>query len=359
MILAKEFNRSEAARAGDLTMSTDTNSPQPPTIAQFGSNDPVEFARAASLAAPFVNGVDLNCGCPQSWACAESLGAALMGRREVVRNMVVAARGRLGEVDGWGVGMGRADIESGKGRSVSVKIRVHADLRRTVDFIETVLGDGGGGCVVGEGEGGEGGQRWPGKRNIDFLTIHPRTRSTPSSTPIDLEALTFLTEKFGKRVPIVVSGDVFTLSNLPYTSHLLEPQPTFSSTTTSTSNTNNHTNPNPDPDLNPNPNPKLHPPHLSGLMSARALLANPALFAGHDGCPWEAVDTFMANVARAPLPLKLGIHHLTEMCGPGFGTDKSSRGALLSKRERVGLVNCRSWVDVIDFLESTRKRKGV
>lgn len=359
MILAKEFNRSEAARAGDLTMSTDTNSPQPPTIAQFGSNDAVEFARAASLAAPFVNGVDLNCGCPQSWACAESLGAALMGRREVVRDMVVAARGRLGEVDGWGVGMGRADIESAKGRSVSVKIRVHADLRRTVDFIETVLGDGGGGCVVGEGEGGEGGQRWPGKRNIDFLTIHPRTRSTPSSAPIDLEALTFLTEQFGKRVPIVVSGDVFTLSNLPYTSHLLEPQPTFSSTTTSTSNTNNHTNPNPDPDLNPNPNPKLHLPHLSGLMSARALLANPALFAGHDGCPWEAVDTFMANVARAPLPLKLGIHHLTEMCGPGFGTDKSSRGALLSKRERVELVNCRSWVDVIDFLESTRKRKGV
>lgn len=104
-----------------------TKHPQPPTILQFGANVPVELARASSLAAPFVAGVDLNCGCPQSWACAETLGAALMDKRELVRDMVVETRERLRQ-DGWGVLM-EEDVENPRGRSVSVKIRVHDDLR--------------------------------------------------------------------------------------------------------------------------------------------------------------------------------------------------------------------------------------
>lgn len=144
MVLAKEFNRNSFARdsgkyllasspeaqppthrLSDLTISTQPN--QPATIVQFGANVPLELARASSLVAPSVNGVDLNCGCPQSWACAEKLGAALMGHRELVRDMVVETRSRL-EQDGWDVGMER-DVDSPKGRSVSVKIRIHDDLR--------------------------------------------------------------------------------------------------------------------------------------------------------------------------------------------------------------------------------------
>lgn len=109
----------------DLTIST--TGPQPPTIVQFGANSPLELSRAATLAAPAVQGVDLNCGCPQSWACAETLGAALMNHRELVRDMVVDTRTLL-ERDGWDVGMEK-HVDSPKGRSVSVKIRVHDDLR--------------------------------------------------------------------------------------------------------------------------------------------------------------------------------------------------------------------------------------
>lgn len=109
----------------DLTVST--KGIMPHTILQFGANSPLELSRASSLAAPWVSGVDLNCGCPQSWACAETLGAALMNKRELVRDMVVETRGRL-EQDGWGVGMEK-DIDNPKGRSVSVKIRIHDDLR--------------------------------------------------------------------------------------------------------------------------------------------------------------------------------------------------------------------------------------
>lgn len=139
--------------------------------------------------------------------------------------------------------------------------------RKTMDFIETVIGN-------------------PQDRNIDFLTIHPRTRSTPSTTPINLEALEILTNKYGSQLPILVSGDVFSMGSLPYASPLPSPSVADGSA-------------------------KPHLPKLAGLMSARALLANPALFAGYEACPWEAVELFMNKVVRAPLPLKLVQHHRT------------------------------------------------
>jgi hypothetical protein len=94
----------------------------PPTILQFGCNSPLELSRATTLLAPFVNGVDINCGCPQSWACAETLGAALMHKRELVAEMVKEATSAL-QRKGFG----------GK-KTVSVKIRIHKDLRDTISY---------------------------------------------------------------------------------------------------------------------------------------------------------------------------------------------------------------------------------
>ncbi|KAG8421700.1 tRNA dihydrouridine synthase [Metarhizium acridum] len=306
MILAKEFNRSEFARDSDLTIST--TAAQPPTILQFGANNPLELARASSLAAPFVSGVDLNCGCPQSWACAETLGAALMDQRALVRDMVTETRQRLRQ-DGWAVAA-ESDMESASGRSVSVKIRVHDDLRKTIDFLETVIGH-------------------PQFRNVDWVTIHPRTRHTPSTTPIFTEALEILTQRYAATLPLLLSGDVFDLSALPIRST----KPLDLSTLT----------------VKDEATPRPSTTHLSGFMSARGLLANPALFAGHAACPWEAVETLMCKMARAPLPFKLALHHVQEMTGPGMGPDKR---ALLNKRERAELNACESMLDLVDFLDT-------
>jgi tRNA-dihydrouridine synthase 4 len=68
----------------------------PPTIVQFGCNSPHELSRATTFLAPYVNGIDINCGCPQSWACAETLGAALMHKRDLVASMVTVAKEALG-----------------------------------------------------------------------------------------------------------------------------------------------------------------------------------------------------------------------------------------------------------------------
>lgn len=50
-----------------------------------------------------------------------------MEERELVRDMVIETRQRLRD-EGWAVGKEK-DIDNPKGRSVSVKIRVHKDLR--------------------------------------------------------------------------------------------------------------------------------------------------------------------------------------------------------------------------------------
>ncbi|KAH6604683.1 trna-dihydrouridine synthase 4 [Trichoderma cornu-damae] len=315
MILAKEFNRNQFARDSDFSIST--SGIQPPTIVQFGANVPQELARASALVAPFASGVDLNCGCPQSWACAETLGAALMSKRELVRDMVVETRRHLSN-DGWAVKM-EEDVDSPKGRSVSVKIRVHDDLRRTMDFLDTVIGH-------------------PQNRLVDWVTIHPRTRHTPSTTPIRTEALEILTEKYSSTLPILLSGDVFDLATLPIRSTASAPD--------AATLTLKEDPPNASPLIAPQPKPSTT--NLSGFMSARGLLANPALFAGHSSCPWETVETFMCNVARCPLPLKLVVHHVQEMCAPGMGRDKSS---LLNKKERAKLVEFTNMADLIDFLD--------
>ncbi|KAG6013221.1 hypothetical protein E4U43_007427 [Claviceps pusilla] len=317
MILAKEFNRNEFARDSDLTIST--THPQPPTIVQFGANVPLELARASSLAAPFVAGVDLNCGCPQSWACAETLGAALMDRRELVRDMVVETRERL-RVDGWGVRL-EEDVENPRGRSVSVKIRVHDDLR-TMDFLDTVIGH-------------------DQARHVDWITIHPRTRHTPSTTPIFTDALEILTQKYAPTLPILLSGDVFDLSALPIRPPPPPPPPPPGyqhDGACPPAQTASHLP----------PRPSATPLHLSGFMSARGLLANPALYAGFPACPWEALETFLCRLVRAPLPFKLALHHVQQMTSPGMGPDKT---ALLSKKERAELNALGNMFDLVDFLD--------
>lgn len=187
-----------------------------------------------------------------------------------------------------------------------------------MDFIDTVIGD-------------------PNNRNIDWLTIHPRTRATPSTTPIRTEALEILTEKYSQTLPILLSGDIFDINALPIRATRTADIDAALATLTVKD----------DPAATPAP-PTPSNTHLSGFMSARGLLANPALFAGYTACPWEAVERFMANCARAPLPLKLAVHHVQEMCAPGFGDDRSF---LLGKKERQAFAAMTDVTELMDFLD--------
>lgn len=172
MILAAEFVRSHIARDSDFTTSPLERQPTQDgrghaLIAQFASSSAEEFARAADLITPWVDGVNLNCGCPQSWAIKEGIGCSLMENPESVVEMVHAARARLGS-----------------GKSVSVKIRIHKDLEQTFRWVKVVEAAG-----------------------VDYITVHGRTRSQRSSTPPDYEAIRRV--KAAATVPVFANGDVY------------------------------------------------------------------------------------------------------------------------------------------------------
>jgi tRNA-dihydrouridine synthase 4 len=124
MMLAHEFIRSQAARDSDFTTCSIEREATPDgrvhaLIAQFASSDPTEFARAAELIAPWVDGVDLNCGCPQSWALRDGLGSSLMENPGLVASLVCAAKARVDAT-----------------KSVSCKIRIHKDLGQTIRWVK-------------------------------------------------------------------------------------------------------------------------------------------------------------------------------------------------------------------------------
>ncbi|KAI9778908.1 MAG: hypothetical protein M1835_004820 [Candelina submexicana] len=225
---------------------------------------------------PYCDGIDLNCGCPQSWACHDGLGAALMHERQKVAEMVRAVKKVCGEEF-----------------CVSVKIRVHKDLRETTDFVKTVEAAG-----------------------VDYITCHGRRRSQRSSEPVDLDAIKLVKET--ATVPVVANGDVFDHKDVQRIVNFtgvdgesLSPSPLGSSTNTCT-----------------------------GVMSARGLLSNPALFAGYNTTPREAVEKFMGYAVKHPLPLPLVKHHLSEM------TVK-----MLSKKERLEMLDATNMLDLIEWLD--------
>ncbi|KAH8808144.1 hypothetical protein F5884DRAFT_857688 [Xylogone sp. PMI_703] len=270
-----------------------------PTIAQFGASSPLEFARASSLVAPYVNGVDLNCGCPQAWACAENLGASLIHKRELVLEMIQEAKKYLRE-DGWDVGDGES--REGRRKTVSVKIRIHKDLRETVDLVRTLQSA---------------------NLGIDFLTIHGRTRSQPSNVtnPVSLSAISLLRSHCS--VPVLSNGDVFTLEDA--TRHVSETG-------------------------------------VDGVMAARGLLLNPGMFAVQEGrseserlrASWDVIETFLNNVVKAPLPFKLVLHHMSEMCAIESGVK-----GVLSKSQRAEMFETSNMLELIDFLDEVKGDGGL
>ncbi|PBP23579.1 dihydrouridine synthase [Diplocarpon rosae] len=310
-ILAKEFNRSSLARDSDFTLSTSPT----PTIAQLGVNSPLEIYRSTLMLAPYVNGIDINCGCPQSWACAETLGAALMHHPELVCQMVDSAKSAL-----LSLGLQHK-------KSISVKIRIHPNIQQTLDFVRRVEDAG-----------------------VDFITVHGRTRRTPSSQPVNLDAIRRV--KAQARVPVLGNGDVFTRADVDRI---------------------------------------VRETGVNGVMSARGLLEEPGFFAAPsvhvappkprprqpvaaDASPgsvesgpnpdtsaihrtgddrWAVLTHFVNAVVRAPIPFKLVVHHLSEM----GGSDRERKGALFTKEQKRGLMECKSMLELLDWLDSVGEVK--
>ncbi|XP_059169138.1 tRNA-dihydrouridine(20a/20b) synthase [NAD(P)+]-like [Physella acuta] len=167
MIISESFVKSQKARDNDFITSFDDR----PLIVQFAANNSEDFANAAELVSPFADGVDLNCGCPQRWAMAEGYGACLMKKPDLLCDMIKNAKNRVGRDD----------------FTVSIKIRIHPDIRETVDMCQKVE-----------------------KMGVSFISVHGRTKDQRCQ-PVDLEAVRTIKESVV--VPVVANGDIRSLDD--------------------------------------------------------------------------------------------------------------------------------------------------
>lgn len=164
MILADSFCKSIKARNNEFT----TNSMDTPVIVQFAANKATDFVNAATLVSPYSNGVDLNCGCPQRWAIQQGLGCVMLENPQTIFDIVRSTRNKIN-----------------KPFSISVKIRIQRDLRKTVELCRQIE-----------------------KSGASFLTVHARTPDL-STGPINICALK--TVKDSLSIPVLANGGVKSL----------------------------------------------------------------------------------------------------------------------------------------------------
>jgi len=276
MTLAAEFSRSSQARHSDFTTSHEERGAfwlrernngarrriRGALIMQFAANDPKIFADASELIHPHVDGVDLNMGCPQRWAYSEKIGCWLLRQPDHVRDLVRAAKDRLG----WNY-------------PISVKIRVDSELERTERLIQTAIHAG-----------------------VSHITVHGRTRYQPSSDPVSLSSIKFAVEAAKGEVPIVANGDAWSAR---------ESEEIRTKT------------------------------GAQGVMSARGLLANPALFSGYEKTPASAVENFVRLSTGYGMIFPLFHRHLAYMLEGRF-----------SRSEKLLFNSLASHASVVDHLES-------
>ena len=120
MIMSDSFSSSQKARDNEFTTWTERlpgkwegQSPDRPLVVQFAANKVQDFVTSAQLVQGYCEGVDLNCGCPQRWAAQEGIGACLINKPDFIHDLVRQTKN-----------------QTCSGLSVSVKIRIHTDIKQ-------------------------------------------------------------------------------------------------------------------------------------------------------------------------------------------------------------------------------------
>lgn len=84
---------------------------------------------------------------------------------------------------------------------------------------------------------------------VDFLTVHGRTRLQKNTESVNFEGIKLVKESIN--VPVIANGSIFSIKDVDE---------------------------------------MYEKTGVDGVMSARGLLQNPALFAGHETTPWECIE---------------------------------------------------------------------
>lgn len=256
MIVTESFIRSERARLGDFSTSPGVDRP---LVAQFTGNRPVELGIAAKVVAEHVDGIDLNCGCPQAWAVKKKIGGYLSSHPEIVKEMVKEVR----EV--------KPDL------LMSIKIRLDKDFRTTVEL-----------CQAAERAG------------VDWITVHGRTVRERTASDVHWDQVKQLKDML--TVPLVANGDLFHWRDCDRVHELTG---------------------------------------VDGVMCARGVLSNPAMFLGHDFLPLSAPVEYLS------LSLKMGCNDFLIDHGQLLHMFNGS----LFKPDRLEFQTLHSMIGVLDYFK--------
>jgi len=136
------------------------------------------------------------------------------------------------------------------------------------------------------------------KAGVSFLTVHGRTPAQRAQ-PVNIEAITNIRQSVS--IPVVANGDINSLESAEYIQRETG---------------------------------------VAGVMSARGILSNPAMYAGYKYTPPECVRTWLRTALTYGTPFSIFHHHLIEM------------DSAMPKAEKR-IFNClQSTSAVIDFLGS-------
>lgn len=123
---------------------------------------------------PYTDGIDLNCGCPQSWAIKEGYGCYLLKNIEIIEDMMKTVR-----------------RNTPNDFSVSLKIRLlDKSIKSTINLCRQLE-----------------------SLNVTFITVHGRTarEKTNPDFPVDFNAVAEIKKSLS--IPLIFNGDVMKLSD--------------------------------------------------------------------------------------------------------------------------------------------------
>jgi tRNA-dihydrouridine synthase 1 len=150
-----------------------------PLIAQLCGPDPAMVLKTAQAVAPFVDGIDLNCGCPQGIAKRGLYGAYLLEEPELLLSIV------------------RTLVHHLPNTPISVKVRLLPPPMYTLQDSLKLYQD-----LVDCG--------------ISMLTVHGRTRlhTNFQTGPADWSAIRQVVDLVGPTIPILANGNIGSLKDV-------------------------------------------------------------------------------------------------------------------------------------------------
>jgi tRNA-dihydrouridine synthase 4 len=174
MILADVFRNSALSRDCELQVSHSDE----PLIVQFAASNGKDAADAAEMICNYSNGVDINCGCPQSWAWREGIGSYLSSHPEITEDIVDQVKRRTCSIK---------MLDGLRSFPCSIKIRIDKDLRKTVEL-----------CQRAE------------KMGCDMVTVHGRLKSQKNEGKANLDAIKLVKEHLS--IPVFGNGGIESIS---------------------------------------------------------------------------------------------------------------------------------------------------